>query len=224
MSVRFARHKPRHLGLSVAYKLKRLIPLDWWLDLEWIAWRMAHEKAGELIERPNNFLHSRIQPDHSVVDVGCNTGHIAAQIKAKRVVGVDYDRAAIERGRKLFPHVELVCAHAGAYLSAGHKFDVAILSHVLEHIDEPEELLSRLSTNLTYVEVPDFEASPLNAVRVKRGRRAYSDNDHVVEWDRNDLKALFSHCGFRVIDEEYAAGVMRFWLSRYQAVGAATGE
>jgi hypothetical protein len=65
----FARKKPRHWGLSIAYRINRLLPrklaLDLMLDAAWIAWRLAHENAVDLglfRQEPNDFLLREIAP------------------------------------------------------------------------------------------------------------------------------------------------------------------
>jgi SAM-dependent methyltransferase len=228
MGVRFDRAKPRHWGLSIAYKLNRMLPrqraLDFFLDMEWIAWRLAYENAAwlDLHRRPIDFMLDRIEPTHQVLDFGCGHGDNTAAIAplAKRAVGVDINPANVAAARQAFPGVEFVCADAFEYLDAGHRFDVLILSHVLEHMDDPDALLADTAHrfDLIYVEVPDFDSSPLNPLRVKRGRAAYTDADHVAEFDRRDMQTMFSRSGLEVIDHEFVHGWMRFWLRRNQAV------
>jgi hypothetical protein len=56
-------------------------------------------------------------------------------------------------------------------------FDVGLLIHIIEHIDDPDFLLSSLQklVNTLIVEVPDFESDSLNLVRLKLGSPYYSD-------------------------------------------------
>ena len=92
-------------------------------------------------------------------------------------------------------------------------FDVLILSHVLEHVDRPEEFLRSIRASRIYVEVPDFDSTILNAVRLRRSRSwIYTDEDHVAEFDRDELEEMFRSCGLAVLDCEFRWGFLRYWL------------
>lgn len=75
------------------------------------------------------------------------------------------------------------------------QFDFALLIHVLEHVEYPEQLLCELRINCKklVIEVPDHESNPLNWVRIKMNQPYYTDADHVREYSigliRNQLKA-----------------------------------
>lgn len=226
MGARFKRHKPRHLLASLAYKLNRLLPTAWaldlWLDLEWISWRLAHENAirsGYLSDTGNPFLLNGLRAGDRVLDLGCGNGRIAGQVAqvAAEVVGIDHDLASIEQARRSHPGVTFVSDDAEQYLrTTADPFDVIIMSHILEHLDDPVSVLG-LSRRVdrVYVEVPDFEASHLNQVRLLRNRSLlYSDNDHVAEFDRAELEALFADNGLSIVASEFTAGVMRYWITR----------
>lgn len=213
----FPRKKPRNLLLSVAYRLNRLFPrklaLDFMLDLEWIAGRLAHENAHALglHDRSNPFLTEAIDPDESVIDVGCNDGSVLSTIKAKKRVGIDYDPSVIARGQAR--GLNLIIANALEFDTSG--FDVAILSHVLEHIDDPKDLLRSIKAARIYVEVPDFEWSLNNRVRELRSRPLlYSDADHVFEFTRAELESMFERCGLSIDTSEFRRGVMRYWVRK----------
>jgi hypothetical protein len=222
--IRLRRKKPRNLLASVLYRLKFLIPLDQLLDLAAIMNRLAFEKASKRGFDPwggeNAFLHRHIRPSDHVVEIGCSSGRVLANVKAAKRTGIDRDESAIKQARKAHPEIAFFIGDAAAHPSG----DVAILSHVLEHIDDPEGLLRSLDFKRIYVEVPDFD-TPLNQVRVKRGRSlVYSDEDHVAEWDRDSLELLFAHCGLEVIDSEFRWGFLRYWLTKSNAARSASGS
>ena len=39
----------------------------------------------------------------------------------------------------------------------------------------------------------------------------YTDNDHVAEFDRDELKEIFSACDLEILKSEYMHGVQRYW-------------
>ena len=226
MGIKVARQKPRHFLLSLAYRLYRYFPatrarkLDFLLDLEWIANRLAHETATSLgltRHTRNHFLLDGIGPADRVLDLGCGTGAVAGQVKAAHVVGIDHDETILKIARVANPGVEFVCADARDYLASAPRFDVLILSHVLEHLDEPEAFLGSFVPQFDriYVEVPDFDATLFNRIRADRGRQlVYNDNDHVSEFDRDEMEAMFTVADLLIEDSEFIHGNMRYWLVR----------
>ena len=217
-----SRTKPRHWGLSLAYRLSRWLPmsrarkLDLLLDAAWIATRLAHENSVSLQlhrQERNDFLLDRIAPSDSVLELGCGTGEVIGSVSARRRLGIDYDAAKIAVARERFPDVEFRVADLKERLH--EQFDVLILSHVLEHLDDPEGVLRIADFRRIYVELPDFGADPLNAVRLRRNRSlVYSDADHVRELRREEAEALFARAGLTVSKSEFRLGVMRYWLMR----------
>jgi len=39
------------------------------------------------------------------------------------------------------------------------------------------------------------------------------DGDHVAEFDRDELEALFKSVGLDILDREFRWGFMRYWLT-----------
>jgi SAM-dependent methyltransferase len=205
---RLPRKKPRNVLASVLHRLKPVLPLNFLLDMAAVSQRLAFEKAQPWPDNP--FLHKHIKPTDHVVEIGCSSGRVLSVVHAARRTGIDREEAAIKRGRKAHP--EITFLHGDA--TGAPAGDVVIFSHVLEHIDDPAGLLRSLNAERIYVEVPDFEASLLNAVRLQRGRMIHTDEDHVAEFTRDELEELFAECRLKVIDAEFRWGVMRYWLSR----------
>jgi protein-L-isoaspartate O-methyltransferase len=222
--MRFERRKPRHLLASALYKLNRFMPLsrgaklDLMLDLAWVTHRLSIENGAALsLNRrdQNHFLHDRIGPDDRVLDIGCSAGDILASIDAKERTGIDYNTESIDEAKERHPGVKFVCGDVREYLDRAPAFDVAILSHVLEHIDEPEKFLASLKSRFKriYVEVPDLDWTDLNKVRQSRNRQLiYMDDDHIAEFDRDELESIFRDLGFKVLASEFRFGVMRYWI------------
>lgn len=225
MGVRLPRHKPRNLLASAIYRLNRFLPLgrerklDAMLDLAWVSHRLAIENAAALgINRraPNAFLHAQIKPPDRVLEIGCDRGQVLASVHAAERVGVDYSKAAIAAGQAKHPELTLICGEAREYLAQSPSFDVLILSHVLEHVEEPAQLLADVKDRFDriYIEVPDFEWTELNSLRISRGRKLVQmDDDHLAEFDRDELEAIFASLGLKILDREFRFGLMRYWVT-----------
>lgn len=246
----FARRKPRSIGISVAYRLVRLVrivlgpqrALRLLLNAAWLFHRFAHEASiavggdefrctafGLTPER----LAAVIPQGGTVLDVGCGLGRWsrAAATTASRVVGVDYDAGLIAaaRRRATESHIEFRVADITEPLRetlGDERFDVILLLHVLEHVERSGELLqefSALGTQLI-VEVPDFEADALNHVRLALGTRFYSDADHVREYTGEMLRDELETSGWHVTNmERRGATVVAFCVADSDVAGRARG-
>lgn len=235
MKLRFDRKKPRHALLSLCYRLAKLpfapskSKVRLFLDLNWIMWRLAMEQTermvgfGEASARRKNleFLLARIRPGSSVLDLGCKYGDISAIVaeKARRVIAVDHDASAIDQARAAHRSSNLEFIQADAFDVLQREkdpMDVVILSHILEHLDKPEDMLERLRSHAThcYIELPDLDASYLNHYRrLLDAKLQYTDNDHIWEFDRDSLRELIEGAGWRVLDSEYRYGVQKHWCA-----------
>lgn len=233
MGIRLPRAKPRNPLLSFIYRLSKLpfasakAKFKLYLNLEWIFDRLAHEQSFRIytpLDHPlrihqRNFILESVEPHFTVLDLGCHTGDISSFIaeKAKKVTGIDHDAEAIEQAKKKYQRDNLEFRHgeARAFLeNAPEKYDVLILSHILEHLDDPEEFLNSFKKHFTYIyiEVPDFDRYLLNHYRKDMQLDLiYSDNDHVSEFDRFELRALVTGCGTTIMREAYIYGVQKLW-------------
>jgi SAM-dependent methyltransferase len=241
MGIRIPRKKPRQPLLSFIYRLHRMLPmgtrakLRLYLDLEWIFDRLAMEMSFAhygVQDHPfrrcaRAFLLEHIQPTSRVLDLGCKRGDVSIFVaeKAQRVVGVDHDEAAIAEARRTYQRENLLFLHADAleYLRSGvEHFDVLILSHILEHLDGPEEFLMAFRGHFShiYIELPDHDRSYLNLYRQDMGSSlVYSDDDHVSEFDRDELRTMMKRCGITIEEAEYRYGVQRLWCRTTQVPG-----
>jgi SAM-dependent methyltransferase len=138
--------------------------------------------------------------------------------KTDDIVGVDYDLTSLKVAESKFigKNIKLIHADVFDYLKSIPRgsFDYIILSHVLEHIENPTEFLRKLTgmSNFIYVEVPDFDSNYLNHYRsLIMTDLIYSDADHVNEFDREELCSIINSAEFSIIKAEYRGGVMKLW-------------
>lgn len=233
MGIRIPRKKKRVFALSLLYRLDRLLPfsakrkLKWYLDMEWIFDRLAMETSFKYYapaDHPhrrfaNRFLLRRLTGDMCVLDLGCSSGDVTAVLAehAAKVVGVDHDLNSISKARERYQRANLSFLHMDAldYLKGTEdRFDVLVLSHVLEHLDGPEDFLEKFKGFFTwiYIELPDFDKTYLNHYRLELGSDLiHTDDDHVSEFDRDELHELLERCGMTVVEAEYRFGVQRLW-------------
>jgi SAM-dependent methyltransferase len=141
-----------------------------------------------------------------VVELGCGDGALLAALSERgigeRLDGFELSPEAAELTRqKRIARVERVEAYDGVAVPAGDDaYDLAVLSHVVEHVPEPEPLLreaARLAPHVL-VEVPleGNRSARRPSVRAEAVRIG-----HVHAFTRADVRRLFATTGLRVLEE-----------------------
>jgi SAM-dependent methyltransferase len=143
----------------------------------------------------------RGRPDR-LVEIGCGDGALLAELArrdvAGRLTGYDVSAEAVRAARRRGMHADVF---DGVRVPApADAFDVAVLSHVLEHVDDPSALLREAArlARFVVVEVP-LERS-LSGRRASRRERS-SAIGHVQSLDREAIRALVKGAGLRIVDE-----------------------
>jgi SAM-dependent methyltransferase len=82
------------------------------------------------------------QPGWRILDVGCNTGELVARVASLgcEPLGIDINPAAIAIARERHPQLQFQVAEMSQLSDSD--FDAIIASHLIEHLAQPEELLS----------------------------------------------------------------------------------
>jgi SAM-dependent methyltransferase len=214
----FPRRKPRSIAVSLGYRAwhlaKRVLGgkrvLGFLLDCAWLSNRLAIETGGELYGDEiadgswpvtEDLLSDFIPRGGAVIDIGCAQGRLARRSAryAARVVGIDRDRHYLDRARREYAADNITYVEGDFTRDLGDEhFDVALLSNVLEHVDDVDQLLRQVRrvADTVIVQVPDFEADMVNRLRLKLGRPFYSDGDHVREYTVAMLRAHLERNGW----------------------------
>ncbi len=150
-----------------------------------------------------------VRPAARVLDIGCSDGQFAALTRAQghSVTGVDLVKHEGVADRvDQFVEADL---NAGLPDVAGHDFRVVVAGDILEHVIDPQALLSDLATRLAddgevFVSVPNF-AHWYPRARVAAGRFDYDqrgplDHGHVRFFTRRSFETLVEQCDLRIIE------------------------
>jgi 2-polyprenyl-3-methyl-5-hydroxy-6-metoxy-1,4-benzoquinol methylase len=101
------------------------------------AGRYYHRRLAEM------YTHL-VAPGLRVLDLGCGSGDLLAALRPARGVGVDFSRAMIDRARAKHPaEMTFVCEDAAA-LTLDEKFDVVILSDLVNDLWDVQTVLERV--------------------------------------------------------------------------------
>lgn len=137
------------------------------------------------------FTKQFVKPE-KVLEVGCGAGGILSRFAdfGCDVLGLDFDEDYLEEAKK-----NNIPVRRGSIekLKENDKFNLIILSHVLEHIIEPSKFLKSLANHLTengvlYIEVPSIE-------NVRNGGYKfdllnYFQNAHTIHFTKLSLKLI----------------------------------
>jgi SAM-dependent methyltransferase len=143
-------------------------------------------------------------PAASVAEIGCGDGALLAELSARgfgeSLAGFDISTAAVDLTRaRAIPRVDSLVVFDGVRLPvADSAFDLAVLSHVLEHVDGPGRLLREVAraARAVIVEVP----LERNASAVRASKRAAAQRiGHVQTLDRAAVAAMVDNAGLHVV-------------------------
>jgi SAM-dependent methyltransferase len=142
----------------------------------------------------------------TLVEIGCGDGALLAELSARSVAaaldGFELSGPAAELARaRGVPGARRVESYDGARVPAADgSYDLAVLSHVLEHVPEPGALLEEAARVATWVlvEVP-LEANRSAARPAKRAEAARIG--HLQAFDRAAVRELVSEAGLQAVAE-----------------------
>lgn len=91
------------------------------------------------------------------------------------------------------------------FLEDNQKYDIIILSHVIEHFKEPKEILLKIKSMLNengfiYIEVPN---SPLKNQCSYETLIKYLTSPHTVNFNMDNLKYFAENCGLKIVKSQY---------------------
>lgn len=149
----------------------------------------------------------------SLLEVGCGEGFLLASSIAKKwkTTGVDYQIKPIQ---KFNPSVvsNVVEMEPNKYLdqlvSDGTKKDIIVLQNVLEHVLDPETLLTKLAglmsdTGCLLVQVPN-DFSDLQGLAQEQnlltGEYWFSPPQHLNYFNENNIYNVVESCGLEIVD------------------------
>jgi SAM-dependent methyltransferase len=165
---------------------------------------------------------------HSVTEVGCGDGALLSELHrrsfGRELSGFEITEAAatLARGRS---ELRSVTTFDGERLPvADGEYDLAILSHVLEHVPDPPALLTEVAraSRAVVVEVP-LEAN-LSARRAAK-REGADEVGHLQRFDHAGVAAAVAHAGLRIaasLDDPLPLDVHRFFAATPAARSRAT--
>ena len=151
----------------------------------------------------HEFFTDNIGSEDKVLDIGCGNGSLAKDIAkvAKSVLGVDIDDKLIEKAKRKnsAPNLEYKALDATKDLS-DQKFDVIVMSNVLEHIEHRVDFLKKIKplANKFLFRVPMIDREWVTLYKKEFGMDYRLDTTHFTEFTFAQFKDEFEQAGYRI--------------------------
>jgi len=135
----------------------------------------------------HKFFVDNVGENDVVLDIGCGNGALTYDVarKVKRVVGIDLNERNIDIAKSRFARENLEFIYGDALTSLpNEKFDVVILSNVLEHIEKRIEFLVSLSKRAAkfLIRVPMLNRSWIDLYKKELGLEYRLSRTHFIEY------------------------------------------
>ncbi len=140
-----------------------------------------------------------------ILDIGCGRGELISMLSQNgyAVSGCDSDEECVKLSSR-YGEAVLLDVREISPEHFGQKFDCVIMSHLLEHVDNPRETLIRaagLTDNLLIVSVPNPYYSPFILKSLLRTRVDYVNRRHLYSWDWYHFRTFAElGCGLELVE------------------------
>jgi SAM-dependent methyltransferase len=181
-------------------------------EAQWLTYGASQKTDSiEMLLRRN-----RIQA-RSILELGCGTGAVILECQrrglAEEFLAIDYSGEAISYLKSHSTGIEcLVADITDQTFTLDRRFDVVVLSHVLEHLEDPlqflKSVMNRIGFRYLICEVPleDLWASRIKNLFRDRTRSAAG---HVQFFTGTSFKKLLGSAALRLADKRRYVSVVR---------------
>lgn len=175
-------------------------------DPEW-AYLSAASKAKNIVEMCDRYPH------RTILDIGSGEGAVlkimSDQYFGERLYSLEISKAAIEAIReKNIPTLKACTQFDGYDIPYEDKvFDLAILTHVVEHLEHPRKMLYEASRVAKHV----FIEVPLEYTLRLKLDYENEDSGHINFYSPKLIRRLVQTCGLQVMDERITNTPLPQW-------------
>jgi SAM-dependent methyltransferase len=159
------------------------------------------------IKRGNDYyeiIKNNLENVSTILEIGCGMGGILFPFKMRnyKVKGIDFGEEFVKKGREI--GLDLTNESIDQLISQHEKFDLVILSHLLEHIVDLNLFLSKIKKLLSdkgklFISVPGLKSIHLT---YSSDILLYLQNAHSWNFSQNTLVALLYNNGFDIIKSD----------------------
>lgn len=149
------------------------------------------------------FFVDHISPSDHVLDIGCGNGALAYDLagKASHVMGIDLNTKNQIAWMDRFARANLEYRVADATtFSPEERFDVVVLSNVLEHIEHRVDFLKRIKhlAPLFLIRVPMLDRDWITLYKKELGLEYRLDTSHFIEYTVENFTQELLNAGLTI--------------------------
>jgi len=189
-------------------------------DIEDTPWKAA--KITGILRR----YMPGIDAGFSVCDIGCGSGGVLRELRKTypRAVLTGYDIAAdAEKFWKTPENGNIEFVHADFLKSNRKKYDLILITDVIEHVENPFEFLSGVSVRAdNFIFYIPLDLSALSVAREKPILRAREETGHIHYFTKSIALKLLKESGYDILGWEYSgasfSGPQMTWKSLLAAI------
>lgn len=165
---------------------------------------------------------TRIKKDSKLLDVGSGTGQFLYEMKelGMKTYGIepgDFNEKEVKRYELNIEKKDLI-----KYKNKKEFFDIITMNHVLEHVNNPQEVIKKISLlskkqGILIIGIPNS-----NSLAYKLFRKNWHQLDvprHLFDYSDKNIKILLEKNGFKIIKIRYNSRPNQFVVSLYFALG-----
>lgn len=164
--------------------------------------------------RYHDFFIDRIRKGETVLDIGCGNGAVAYDVAKRagaRVTAIDMCNVSIRTARDRHAHPDVTYMHGDALSDLpAARFDVVLMSNVLEHIESRVEFLRRVAKSVGpkrwLIRVPLFERDWRVPLKKELGLEWRLDATHFTEYTQESFDEEVAAAGLAITHVEYRWG------------------
>jgi len=163
--------------------------------------------AKHRLMRYHDFFTERVKCGEKVLDIGCGNGELTndiAEISGAVVTGIDIEARNIATCRSRFSHPNLSFEQMDATQNIPDcRYDVVILSNVLEHIQDRGKFLAVIFGKYhpcrLLIRAPMIDRNWHVPMRKELGLAYFSDDTHFIEYTLESFLQEMNKAGLKVI-------------------------
>ena len=188
------------------------------LEAEWL-----RRGAGHKVDSLHRLLTAVDARPETLIELGAGTGAVLDECRrrglAREYIAVDYSAPALQYLSALAPDIRTIVADLMDPTLTLPRADLLLLSHVLEHLEEPAALLQSLQArDFTYlaVEVP-LDDLPVRRMLTSFRDRVSNPAGHVQFFRGPDVDQLVRSTGFEIVARHRYAPIFDAETIRFAA-------
>ncbi|MDD5738602.1 MAG: class I SAM-dependent methyltransferase [Candidatus Pacebacteria bacterium] len=167
----------------------------------------------------HQFFLENILSQSRVLDVGCSSGELTFDLakKARKVVGIDLNEKYLQKAKQKnnAHNIEYILGDGASY-DFKEKFNFAVLSNVLEHIEKREDFLKKISSiaDKILIRAPLLTRDWLSVYKKETGVWYKLDKTHFIEYTKEQFIWEIEKAGLKIEKMEINFGEIYAIISK----------